>query len=229
MYGNGHGVKQDYGEAVGWYRKSADQGIAEAQSNLGFMYGNGHGVKQDYGEAVGWYRKSADQGYAAAQSNLALMCTKGHGVKLDYGEAIQWYRKSADQGVAAAQKDLGVLYAKGHGVRQDLGKALVWFRKSAAQGNAQAEEYAQAVQGELCKQQQAAPSSLAERMSAATLSPQTCANCGVKDTAGSAALKPCSRCKVVVYCGKACQAQHWKSGGHRVLCQQVRGHAAGSP
>ena len=51
----------------------------------------------------------------------------------------------------------------------------------------------------------------------------------VRAQAGSSALKPCSRCKGVVYCGKACQAQHWKSGGHRVLCQQVRGHAGGSP
>jgi hypothetical protein len=35
----------------------------------------------------------------------------------------------------------------------------------------------------------------------------TCAHCGVAETAGSVSLKPCSRCKAVVYCSKACQAQ----------------------
>jgi hypothetical protein len=93
------------------------------------------------------------------------------------------------------------------------------FRKSAAQGHAQAKEYVLHVEGELRKQQQIAPSSVAERTSPVTLPPQACANCGVGETAGRAALKPCSRCKAVVYCGKECQAQHWKAGGHRAKCK----------
>ena len=38
MYANGMGVPQDYEEAVRLYRLAADQGDAEAQSNLGWMY-----------------------------------------------------------------------------------------------------------------------------------------------------------------------------------------------
>ncbi len=34
MYYNGEGVPKDYKEAVKWYRKAADQGIAHAQHNL---------------------------------------------------------------------------------------------------------------------------------------------------------------------------------------------------
>ena len=48
------GVAQDYNEAVKWYRKSAEQGTAAAQSNLGRMYDEGLGVVQDYTEAVKW-------------------------------------------------------------------------------------------------------------------------------------------------------------------------------
>ena len=48
MYVNGLGVLQDYKEAVKWYRLAAEQGLAQAQSNLGFMYGKGQGVLQDY-------------------------------------------------------------------------------------------------------------------------------------------------------------------------------------
>ena len=43
----GDGVSQDYEEAVPWFRKTAEQGNAKAQYNLGIMYVNGEGVPQD--------------------------------------------------------------------------------------------------------------------------------------------------------------------------------------
>ena len=64
MYNNRRGVPQDDAEAVKWYRLAAEQGYAEAQSNLGVMYNNGRGVPQDDAEAVKWYRLAAEQGYA---------------------------------------------------------------------------------------------------------------------------------------------------------------------
>ena len=72
MYYYGQGVKQDYIKAVEWYQKAAEQGVAQAQSNLGNRYYNGEGVKQDYHKAVEWYQKAAIQGDATAQFNLAL-------------------------------------------------------------------------------------------------------------------------------------------------------------
>ena len=51
----GQGVTQDFEVAVEWYRKAADQGIANAQINLGFMYEKGQGVTQDYVQAHMWY------------------------------------------------------------------------------------------------------------------------------------------------------------------------------
>ena len=47
-YFYGHGVPQDYAEAVKWWRKAAEQGNADAQLRLGHCYRNGHGVPQDY-------------------------------------------------------------------------------------------------------------------------------------------------------------------------------------
>ena len=70
MYDNGRGVKQDYIKAVEWYQRAAEQGVADAQYNLGVMYYNGQGVKQDYIKAVEWYQKAAEQGHAEAQFNL---------------------------------------------------------------------------------------------------------------------------------------------------------------
>ena len=70
-------------------RKSADQGDAAAQFNLGFCYSNGQGVPQSYEDAVKWYRKSADQGDAAAQFNLGVCYNNGRGVAQSYEEARQ--------------------------------------------------------------------------------------------------------------------------------------------
>ena len=133
------GVRKDSAEALTWYRKSAEQGNASAQFNLGQMYANGDGVLKDSAEAAKWYRKSADQGNSKAQYNLGVIYANGNGVLKDSAEAAKWYRKSAEQGTADAQVRLGVMYAKGDGVLKDSAEAAKWYRKSAEQGNAYAQ------------------------------------------------------------------------------------------
>lgn len=71
-------------EAVRWYRKSAEQGNANAQYNLACCYESGQGVTQDNTEAVKWYRKSAEQCNADAQYNLAYFYAIGEVVAQNY-------------------------------------------------------------------------------------------------------------------------------------------------
>ena len=119
--------------------RSAEQGDAAAQFDLGDRYFNGEGVPQDYGEALRWYRLAADQGHASAQASLGFMYRSGEGVPQDYGEALRWYRLAADQGDASAQVSFGFMYGNGEGVPQDYGEALRWYRLSANQGYASAQ------------------------------------------------------------------------------------------
>ena len=51
----------DYAGALKQLQPLADQGVAAAQFNLGYMYAKGQGMTQDDAEAVAWYRKAADQ------------------------------------------------------------------------------------------------------------------------------------------------------------------------
>jgi len=129
----------NYQKAFKFFKPLAEQGIAEAQHNLGVMYYFGKGVPQDDTEAVKWYRKAAGQGHASAQYNLGNMYADGRGVPQDYTEAINWYRKAAEQGYAGAQFNLGVVYANGQGVPQDYTEAVKWYRKASEQGNAGAQ------------------------------------------------------------------------------------------
>ena len=123
-------------EAVKWYLKSAEQGYASAQCNLGYMYENGRGVAKDDSEAVKWYRRAAEQGDADSQSNLGFMYEKGRGVTKDETEAVKWYRKAAEQGHARAQFNLGLFYANGRGIAKDDSEAVKWYRRAADQGDA---------------------------------------------------------------------------------------------
>jgi uncharacterized protein len=59
MYEDGRGVPQDYAQAVGWYRKAADQGDSLAQFKLGLIYGQGQGMPQDYVRAHMWFNIAA--------------------------------------------------------------------------------------------------------------------------------------------------------------------------
>jgi TPR repeat protein len=69
MYDNGEGVPQNDAEAMKWYRKAADQGIAPAQYNLGLMYANGRGVPQNDAEAYVWSSLAATSGDDDAVNN----------------------------------------------------------------------------------------------------------------------------------------------------------------
>ncbi len=68
----------------------AEQGVANAQHNLGVMYSKGYGVPEDDKEAVKWYRLAADQGDAKAQFNLGNMYRTGEGVPKDNLFAYMW-------------------------------------------------------------------------------------------------------------------------------------------
>ncbi|MDG6234934.1 sel1 repeat family protein, partial [Glaesserella parasuis] len=49
--------QQNYQAAFPMFKELAEQGIAEAQFNLGLMYEKGDGVNQDYHQAAKWYQK----------------------------------------------------------------------------------------------------------------------------------------------------------------------------
>ncbi len=91
----------DYTEAVKWYRKAAEQGIAEAQFELGRCLLKGLGDPEfhpDTDEGVKWVRKAVEQGYAKAQMQLGDLYENGYGVPQDIHEAIRLYRLAAEQG-----------------------------------------------------------------------------------------------------------------------------------
>ena len=105
LYYKGEGVQQDYAEALMWYRKAADQGLAASQNMLGVMYDKGEAVPQNFSEAVKWYRKAAGQGSVSAQFSLGKKYAEGKGVPQNYAEAYVWLSLSAASGFEEAFAD----------------------------------------------------------------------------------------------------------------------------
>lgn len=107
-YYNGEGLPKDFGEAVKWFRKAAEQNVAMAQFKLGTSYDFGEGVAKDDVEAVKWHRKAAEQNVAMAQANLGACYGLGKGVAKDEVEAYKWFLLAAAQGDEHARKFMAV-------------------------------------------------------------------------------------------------------------------------
>lgn len=103
-FANGAGTATDYGQAVEWYRKAADQSHPLAQFNLAMMYAKGQGVPRNDAESLTWFGKAARQGDAGAQFYLGKSC---HRASLRGApeqtteskiEAYKWFHLAAAQG-----------------------------------------------------------------------------------------------------------------------------------
>ncbi len=101
----------DYATALREFRVLAEQGDADAQTNLGFIYNYGQGVPQDYAEAANWYRKAAEQGHTGGQYNLGLMYFRGWGVPQDDVQAHMWLNLAGTQGDEKAAKNRDIVTA----------------------------------------------------------------------------------------------------------------------
>ena len=62
-----------YAEAAKWYGLAANQGLVEAQYNLGLMYASGGGVPEDYVRAYVWWTVAKRHGNEQAATKLKIL------------------------------------------------------------------------------------------------------------------------------------------------------------
>ena len=62
-----------YAEAAKWYGLAANQGLVEAQYNLGLMYASGGGVPEDYVRAYVWWTVAKRHGNEKAATKLKIL------------------------------------------------------------------------------------------------------------------------------------------------------------
>ena len=96
------GVEKNAAEAVKWFRRAAEQGMAEAQFNLALILADGDGVPKDAVQAAHWCRLAAEQGFAPAQDRLGVMYIQGEGVARDEAAALAWFEVATRAGLTEA-------------------------------------------------------------------------------------------------------------------------------
>jgi len=124
------------------HQSKANQGVADAQFNLGLLYERGVGTPQDTKQAVYWYTKAAEQGHVQAQYKLGKLYRFSGDDEFpqDYKQSVYWHTKAAEQGHILAQYKLGHMYEYGDEGPQDYKQAFFWYTKAAEQGHVFAED-----------------------------------------------------------------------------------------
>ncbi|TDI56466.1 MAG: hypothetical protein E2O93_06060 [Alphaproteobacteria bacterium] len=144
-FADGRGVAQDFKQAVFWYKRAAEGGLAPAQYRLASIYEKGTGIRRNPRIAQEWYRRAAQAGNAKAMHNLAVLFAEGAVGKPDLTAAVTWFKKAAGYGVRDSQFNAGILYARGLGVKQDSAEAFKWFAIAAHSGDEQAKARREAI------------------------------------------------------------------------------------
>lgn len=72
----------------------AEEGLANAQFELGLCYYNGKWVDVDYSEAVKWFRLAAEQKHGWACTKLAEMYRDGEGVMWSSRQSAMWRNRA---------------------------------------------------------------------------------------------------------------------------------------
>ena len=68
-------------EAAEIWMTFAEQGVAEAQFNLGVMYKDGIGVPQNHDDAMNWLTKSSEQGHEHAKLIVDMLTRDSEGLQ----------------------------------------------------------------------------------------------------------------------------------------------------
>ena len=108
-------------EAIKYFQRAAEQGLLEAQFNLGAIYLNNKDISKRVPEAVMWWRKAAEGGFTRAQFTLGELYANGDGVTRNLIEAYAWLTLASATGFPNAKNRLETL--EGEMSREEIEEA----------------------------------------------------------------------------------------------------------
>ncbi len=117
--------------AFDWFKKAAEQGLADAQYWLAHCYYDGKGIGKNVELAFEWFKKAAEQGLDYAEYELARCYYEGMGIDQNFELAREWTLKAVNQEYTKAYLLLGDLYSHGRGVEQNNEVAFDCYKKAS--------------------------------------------------------------------------------------------------
>jgi len=140
MYELGIKVPVDGSKALVWYKKSADQGYANAQYRLAIskLYGKNTGRDEKLGRQ--WLSAAASNGHQIAKNLLANLTGQEGSFSAGNSIAVSWYIERAVAGNAEAALSLGKIFEYGWGAGPDLREAVKWYQYAHMLGSKDVDE-----------------------------------------------------------------------------------------
>jgi uncharacterized protein len=169
-YAQGNGVAKNEREAIAWFRKAAEQGLPEAQHNLGLLCVEDKKCKV-LNERLAKIDQSIEKLERVLMENPALNSIikaqiaprklekselEKQLAEVDYKNdtlAAKSFRQAAEQGYHPSQFVLGAMHLKGQGVPKNKVVACAWFVISAYYGNDKAKAAIEALSRSLQPEQ----------------------------------------------------------------------------
>lgn len=105
----GDSVGRDPQQAIIWFEKAGEAGVAGACLTLGLKYEYGNRVQRNLSKAACWYACAAHKDWPAAQYFLAIMYEKGKGVQQSTLLALAWFGLAAEYGYPEADVEFSKL------------------------------------------------------------------------------------------------------------------------
>ena len=88
--------KGNYELALDIWEPLANEGVSNAQYNVGLMHHNGLGTKQDFKQAYKWLLKSSEQGNLNSIRLISTMYALGNGINKNFVRSYMWAKIGAD-------------------------------------------------------------------------------------------------------------------------------------
>jgi len=123
-----------YEEMYLYYQVAAEQGLSDANYELGECYYFGNGVEEDEPHAFEYYQIATVSGEVIKIGQHAGQFTNEFMKKDDPIKQAKWTMLAAKMGRRRSMLELGKLYQDGTGIKKDIKKAFSWIQKSADAG-----------------------------------------------------------------------------------------------
>ncbi|KAF9897014.1 hypothetical protein BX616_006339, partial [Lobosporangium transversale] len=130
----------DDGEALEWFRKSAQLGYGPANYKLGYCYEYGSlGCKVDPYLSIQHYERAVQAGNSNGEAEMALSGWYLSGAENCFPPndhlAFKYASMAAEKKLSKAQYAMGYYYETGISVPSDMNKAMEYYNMAAANGN----------------------------------------------------------------------------------------------
>jgi len=133
-YTYGYTVTRDFGKAIEYYQKAAENNHSASIYDIGFLIEYTYSTKR-HKEATEYFLKAAEMGNIYAQSVMASKYIIGSGVEVDKEKAAYWEEQAAKQGNIDSIKETANKYYSGEGVDKNFEEAIKWYQKAIDAGD----------------------------------------------------------------------------------------------